>query len=422
MSREQRADYNFGLLAAARYAEDNSLALTVSFCVAPQFLEASLQAFAFMGEGLREVEGALREKNIPFRLLYGEPPRKISEFAASLDAQAIFIDFDPLRIKQEWRRELLSICDAAVLEVDSRNIVPARLASSKKEFAAYTIRPKIHRLLPRFLTPPPALRRQKGAVEFYENDYSYFDSLQKNSLWVGGKNAALSKLKEFLDEKLDGYATHRNDPTKNYSSRLSPYLHFGQISSLEVALAVDAADANKESKAAFLEELIVRRELAENFCLYCADYDNENSLEPWAKANMAVTDGEPRDHIYSLEEFEGCLTHDELWNAAQRELKTQGGIHGYMRMYWAKKILEWTPSTKEAFKVAVHLNDKYALDGRDPNGYAGIAWSIGGVHDRAWPSRKVFGKVRYMNYNGCKAKFNVKEYISKVNGADSFCP
>jgi deoxyribodipyrimidine photo-lyase len=265
------------------------------------------------------------------------------------------------------------------------------------------------------LVEPQKLEAQSGAHKFYENDYSYFDSLPKNRFWIGGKSAALSKLKEFLDEKLDGYAAYRNDPTKNYQSELSPYLHFGQISSLEMALAVSKTKANEESKASFLEELIVRRELADNFCLYCTDYDNENSLEPWAKANMVITDNEPREYVYSLEEFESAKTHDELWNAAQTELKTKGKIHGYMRMYWAKKILEWTPSTKEAFRVAVYLNDRYAIDGRDPNGYAGIAWSLGGVHDRAWPSRKIFGKVRYMNYNGCKAKFDVKGYIMKIN-------
>jgi deoxyribodipyrimidine photo-lyase len=171
----------------------------------------------------------------------------------------------------------------------------------------------------------------------------------------------------------------------------------------------------RRTRHRFWKSLSYVESFADNFCLYCTDYDNENSLEPWAKANMVITDNEPREYVYSLEEFESAKTHDELWNAAQTELKTKGKIHGYMRMYWAKKILEWTPSTKEAFKVAVHLNDRYALDGRDPNGYAGIAWSLGGVHDRAWPSRKIFGKVRYMNYNGCKAKFDVKGYIMKIN-------
>lgn len=414
MSREQRVEYNFGLLAASEYAKKHDASLVVAFCVVPEFLGAAPEAFAFMGEGLVQIEGALKENNIPFCLLSGYPPKEISSFAKNIDAKAVFVDFDPLRIKKTWYAELLGIYDGGVFEVDSRNIVPARLVSNKKEFAAYTIRPKIHKLLPQFLIEPPKLEPQSGSQKFYTNDFSAFDSLPRNPYFRGANAAALSKLKEFLDKKLDGYATNRNDPTIDACSELSVYLHFGQISSLEVALCVKATNANEESKASFLEELIVRRELADNFCLYCSDYDNENSLEPWAKANMEATDEEPREYIYELSEFEAAATHDELWNAAQNELKIKGKIHGYMRMYWAKKILEWTPSTKEAFKVAVHLNDRYALDGRDPNGYAGIAWSLGGVHDRAWPSRKVFGKVRYMNYNGCKSKFDVKKYILKI--------
>jgi len=414
MSRDQRAEYNFGLLKAADYASRNNLTLIVCFCLVPEFLGASPEAFAFMGEGLRGVEADLRAKNIPFCLLHGNPSQEIAGFAKSVEAEAVFVDFDPLRIKKAWHSEFLSVFGGSVYEVDSHNVVPARLVSNKKEFAAYTIRPKINKLLPYFLTQPPQLATQNGVQKFYKNDFSAFDALPKNRYFTGGRGTALAKLKEFLDEKLDGYSVNRNDPTKDAQSELSPYLHFGHISSLEVALAVSVAKANEESKAAFLEELIVRKELADNFCFYCADYDNENSLESWAKANMAITDEEPRGYIYSLCEFEEATTHDELWNAAQNELKIKGKIHGYMRMYWAKKILEWTPGTKDAFEIAVYLNDKYALDGRDPSGYAGIAWSLGGVHDRAWPSRKVFGKVRYMNYNGCKSKFDVKKYILKI--------
>lgn len=413
MSREQRVEANFGLLAASEYASKNALTVIVAFCL-PEFLGATPEAFAFMGEGLREVEVGLKKVNIPFCLLQGHPPKEIASFAKSTEAQAVFCDFDPLRIKLAWQKELTEIFDGSVIEVDSHNIVPARVVSNKKEFAAYTIRPKIKKLLPQFLLYPPEPTIQSGAQKFYENDFSALDALPKNRFFRGGRRAAIERLKRFLDEKLDAYAANRNDPTKDAQSELSPYLHFGQISSLEIALAVKSAHANEESKEAFLEELIVRKELADNFCLYCRDYDNENSLEPWAKANMEATDEEPREYIYSLKEFENGSTHDELWNAAQNELKIKGKIHGYMRMYWAKKILEWTPSTKEAFKVAVYLNDRYALDGTDPNGYAGIAWSLGGVHDRAWPSRKVFGKVRYMNYNGCKSKFDVKKYILKI--------
>ncbi len=414
MSREQRVCSNFALLAALEYGVSRSIPVVVALCVSADFLGALPEAFAFMGEGLKEVEEALKAKNIPFRLLYGEPPVAVADFARSIGAEAVFVDSDPLKIKKVWNRQFLGLFDGSVFEVDSRCVVPARLVSQKKEFAAYTIRPKITKLLPDFLKQAVDIPVQSGKPEFYINDYSRFEGLPKNRFLRGGYSEAKRLLGLFLSKKLDGYAAYKNDPTKDFCSDLSPYLHFGQISSLEVALAVKGVEANEESKASFLEELIVRRELAENFCLYCEDYDNENSMEPWAKANAAITDMEPREYIYSPDEFEGGKTHDPLWNAAQDELKLKGKIHGYMRMYWAKKILEWTPSTKEAYRVAVHLNDKYALDGRDPNGYAGIAWSIGGVHDRAWPSRAVFGKVRYMNYNGCKAKFKVMDYVAYV--------
>ncbi len=414
MSREQRVDYNFALLAASQYAKKHNLSLVVGFCVASEFLGASPEAFAFMGDGLPQIEMALVTKNIPFCFLMGHPPKEILNLANEIGAQTVFVDQDPLRIKKMWYSEFANEYDGSVFEVDSRCIVPARLTSQKKEFAAYTIRPKINKLLPNFLLPPPKLETQGGKQNFFTNDFSVFDDLPKSKHFIGGVDAARETLDEFLRDKLDGYAAYKNDPTKDFCSDLSPYLHFGQISSLEVALAVKEAKANDDSKASFLEELIVRRELAENFCLYCDEYDNENALEPWAKANMQITDEEPREYIYLPDEFESSATHDPLWNSAQDELKLKGKIHGYMRMYWAKKILEWTPNTKEAFRVAVYLNDKYAIDGRDPNGYAGIAWSVGGVHDRAWPSRKVFGKVRYMNYNGCKSKFDVKKYIIKI--------
>lgn len=414
MSRDQRVEYNFGLISALEYAKRYGLKTVVCFCVVDSFLNASPEAFRFMAEGLLDVECGLKALNIPFKLLYGDPPAEVHNFAQNIDACAIFTDLDPLKIKQKWQKELVARFDGHVFEVDSRNIVPARVVSQKKEFAAHTIRPKIQKKLPDYLIPVGTMEPQKGEQTFYENDYTRLQALPQNPFFRGGRKNALFLLNEFLSKKLNDYGKFRNDPIKDCQSELSPYLHFGQISALEIALKVTRTWADEASKSAFLEELIVRRELAENFCLYCDDYDNENSLEPWAKENMSRTDREPRDHIYNLKDFENAQTHDELWNAAQLELKIRGKMHGYLRMYWAKKILEWTPTTRDAFKIAVYLNDRYALDGRDPNGYAGIAWSIGGVHDRPWPPRRIFGKIRYMSYSGCKAKFNVSKYIERI--------
>ena len=164
-----------------------------------------------------------------------------------------------------------------------------------------------------------------------------------------------------------------------------------------------------------LEELIVRRELADNFTFYNTQYASFDGFPAWAKQSLNEHRKDKREYLYSLKQFEQAETHDPLWNAAQTQMINKGKMHGYMRMYWAKKILEWTPSPEEAMMIAIYLNDKYELDGRDPNGYAGIAWSIGGVHDRAWFDRPVYGKVRYMNYRGCESKFNVKEYIRQQN-------
>ncbi len=232
--------------------------------------------------------------------------------------------------------------------------------------------------------------------------------------WIQpGEKSARRALRQFIREKLPRYDEMRNDPTKDGQSNLSPYLHFGQISAQRVALEVSKTRGHKESRDAFLEELIVRRELSDNFCFYNADYDNFEGFPDWAKKTLNDHRRVRREYIYSLEDFENATTHDELWNAAQVEMARTGKMHGYMRMYWGKKILEWTKSPEEALEIAIYLNDRYELDGREANGYTGIAWCIGGVHDRAWPQRAIFGKVRYMSYNGCKSKFNVSAYIEK---------
>jgi deoxyribodipyrimidine photo-lyase len=235
-------------------------------------------------------------------------------------------------------------------------------------------------------------------------------------VWIrSGEREAHRALIKFIKHKLSLYQELRNDPAMDGQSNLCPYLHFGQLSAQRIALEVMKADAAKEVKDAFLEELIVRRELSDNFCFYNHDYDSFAGFPDWAKKTLDKHRKDLRAYIYSREQFENGETHDGLWNAAQMEMVKRGKMHGYMRMYWAKKILEWTPSPEIAIETAIYLNDKYELDGRDPNGYTGIAWSMGGVHDRAWNERNVFGKVRFMSYNGCKSKFDIKRYIERIN-------
>jgi deoxyribodipyrimidine photo-lyase len=230
---------------------------------------------------------------------------------------------------------------------------------------------------------------------------------------LSGEKAARKMLQEFLQAKLAAYPDKRNDPNEDAQSNLSPYLHFGQIAAQRAALEVEESSAPRLARAAFLEELVVRRELSDNFCFYNPHYDRVAGFPQWAQSTLAAHRRDPRPYLYSRDELERAETHDDLWNAAQLEMVQRGKMHGYLRMYWAKKILEWTESPEQALDIAIYLNDKYELDGRDPNGYTGIAWSIGGVHDRAWGERPVFGKIRYMSYGGSKGKFDVRAYVQK---------
>jgi len=233
--------------------------------------------------------------------------------------------------------------------------------------------------------------------------------------FIPGEAAAREAMDNFIDHRLHYYANLRNDPTADGQSDLSPYLHFGQLGAQRLAYEVKKKSGNTPAGADFLEELIVRRELSDNFCFYNDHYDSPEAFPNWARETLAARLADRREYLYPLEHFETAQTHDDLWNAAQNEMVKKGKMHGYLRMYWAKKILEWSSSPEEAMKTAIYLNDRYSLDGRDPNGYAGIAWSIGGVHDRAWPERPIFGKIRYMSYKGSKSKFNIQKYIEKVN-------
>lgn len=428
MSRDQRVADNWALLYARERAAQMHQPLVVAFCLVPSFLGATLRQYGFMLKGLQEVEEALEKYGIPFSLLPGDPAEEIVKFAHSLKAGLVVTDFDPLKIKKKWKAHAAKHLSCPLIEVDAHNIVPCWSASQKQEFGAYTLRPKIHKALPEFLTDFPHLSKQKESLPHAAQKTDWkkvFASLDVNTDiaevdWIlPGEKAAHRSLSSFINERLAGYSEKRNDPTQKGQSDLSPYLHFGQLSAQRVALAVGEAQAPKSDKDAFLEELIVRRELSDNFCYFNPHYDTPEGFPAWAKLSHQKHAADEREYLYTLSQFEKAQTHDPLWNAAQHEMASTGKMHGYMRMYWAKKILEWTKSPEDAMKIAIHLNDTYELDGRDPNGYTGIAWSIGGLHDRAWFERPVFGKIRYMNYNGCKSKFDTAQYISRFR-SDSY--
>ncbi|GJP50224.1 hypothetical protein CLOM_g9366 [Closterium sp. NIES-68] len=332
----------------------------------------------------------------------------------------------------DGREELwdASVGLVGVHEVDAHNVVPIWAASDKLEYAARTIRTKIHRKLPEYLVEYPQV--EAGSTVEWAGEKPVpvdWDSLIESVIRAGpevpevdwvvpGEAAAAAGLRTFLERRLKGYDSQRNDPSKGPTSLsgLSPWLHYGQIAPQRCAL--EARKLRKEhSKAvdAFLEELVVRRELADNYCFHQPQYDSLKGAWEWAQTTLEAHRGDSREFVYTAAQWEAAKTHDKLWNAAQLELVHYGKMHGYMRMYWAKKILEWSRTPEEALRIAIEQNDKYSLDGRDPNGYVGCMWSIAGVHDQGWAERKVFGKIRYMNAAGCKRKFDVEAYIGYVS-------
>jgi deoxyribodipyrimidine photo-lyase len=422
MSRDQRAHDNWALLFAQNLAKEKKSDLGIVFNLVPDFLQATIRQYGFMLKGLQQVENELEKYNIPFFFLQGKPEETISYFIKENNVSVIVSDFDPLRIKRIWKRELAKKINIPLYEVDAHNIVPCKYVSQKVEFGAYTIRSKIHKALPEFLDEFLKLSRMKNPETLFSKKIDWekveknleIDFSVKEVDWIKpGEKEAKKILRKFIHQKLNNYDEYRNDPTKDAQSNLSPYLHFGQISSQYIALEIQKLKNHSQSTETYLEELIVRRELSDNYCYYNTEYDSFNGFPDWAKKTLNEHRKDKREFIYSLKQFEEAKTHEDLWNAAQKQLIKSGKLHGYMRMYWAKKILEWSKSPEDALRISIYLNDKYELDGRDPNGYVGCAWSIGGVHDRAWTEREVVGKIRYMNYKGCKRKFDVEAYMKQ---------
>lgn len=457
MSRDQRLQYNFAFNEAYFQAKNNNQTLVVLFNLYSKLKNRAFQHFDFMLNGLQEVQGELNDLNINFVVSISNPIKSIVEISESLNASAIYFDMNPLNYPRYITQNVAKLIHIPVYVIDTHNIIPVWVTSLKEEYGAYTIRPKIYKLIDEFLEEPtklyPLAKTNLNTVNLESKTWFVFakeNSKVHMHLWkqilkaikapslsdyrpnvASGRSAALASLNAFLDKRLNNYSHKRNDPTLNYQSNLSAYLHFGQISSLEIVLEImkrfnaksfmqfQKVSANQKSSLSqetisaidFLEELVVRKELADNYCYYNPNYDNFEGLKPWAKDTLLDHIDDVRQYQYSLEDLEYAQTHDAAWNASQKQMIATGKMHGYMRMYWAKKILEWSKTPQEAIKNAIYLNDKYELDGNDPNGYAGIMWSIGGLHDRAWGERSIFGKIRYMNYAGLKRKFDIDKYI-----------
>ncbi len=421
MQGAQRAEWNHALEHAIERANGLKLPVVVGFGLTADFPEANARHYHFMLQGLRETQAALEKRGIRLAIRAECPTRCIPKLAKK--AALVVVDEGHLRIQRQWRAEVAEKVSCKMEEVETNLIVPVEAAAEKENFSAGTFRPRINRKLETYLVP---LKHRKPRISSMTMKLPGLDLSDTGKVvkalrvdtpvgpvegFTGGAKEAHRRLRTFIETKLDGYDTRRNDPNIDGVSNLSPYLHFGQISPLEIALKVRAAA--RKGGDAFLEELIVRRELSSNFVYYNDQYDSFECLPPWVRRTLDYHAADEREYTYSLEEFETAATHDPYWNAAQKQMVLTGKMHGYMRMYWGKKILEWTKSPEEGFRVALHLNNKYELDGRDPNGFAGVAWCFG-KHDRAWAERPVFGKVRYMNAAGLRRKFDADAYVQMV--------
>jgi len=425
MQASQRAVFNHALEYAIRQANGLNRPVLCLFGLTDRFPEANERHYAFMLQGLKEVREELYQQGIQFVVLHESP--ELAALQLSKEASMVVTDRGYLRIQRTWRRHVAKNAPCLVVQVETDVIVPVEAASEKEAYSAATLRPRIQKHLKRYLVPLKATPMRKDSLGFRFEGVDVADvkavlrtlsldrSVSPVGTFRGGRKEAAHWLDLFIKEKLKYYGYQRNDPSTDYGSHMSPYLHFGQISPLEIALKVRQARGKPNAtKEAFLEELIVRRELSMNFVYYNRDYDSFDALPAWARDTLKDHQKDQRDYLYALEQWEDAQTHDPYWNAAQREMVVTGKMHNYMRMYWGKKILEWSKTPEEAYSTALYLNNKYELDGRDPNGFSGVAWCFG-KHDRAWKERPVFGKVRYMNAAGLRRKFDIQSYVKGVD-------
>ena len=432
MQQSQRVEYNHALEYAVQQANKLGQGLLVIFGLMDDYPEANLRHYTFMLEGLQETQTALAKRGIKMVVQTGNP----ADVALSVGQKASLIVCDRgyLRHQRQWRKNVAQNAGCRVVQVESDVVVPIQVVSGKAEYAARTIRPKIHKHLDDYLIQFKQTKINKSSMPLGVNglNLSNIDAvLRKLSLdrsvvpvsqfFKGGTARGKKIFKEFLQHRFAHYVANRNQPQTDDVSHMSKYLHFGQISPLYLALQVLKTDKSlKEARDSFLEELIVRRELAMNFVYYSPDYDSYACLPGWAQKTLAEHKKDRREYRYTRKQLENASTHDDYWNAAMREMKYTGFMHNYMRMYWGKKILEWSTGPEQAFKTTLVINNKYFLDGRDANSYTGVAW-VFGVHDRAWFERPIFGKIRYMAASGLERKCDIQAYVEKVRALVKAC-
>lgn len=433
MQQSMRVNYNHALLHAINIANKEDLPLLVFFSLTPNYIGANLRHYKFMLEGLKEVQLKLEKLKINFVIKLGEPLENIKEFLEY--SHTLIMDYGYLKPQKLWRRNIYSYIKEEDINinvdlVESDVLVPVRKLYKKAAYGAHIIRPHLIRRfnsyrdfikLPKIKNSSTIKKRSDidlNDIKEILNELNIDKTVKSYKLFKGGHSEALIKLRSFIVGKANKYID-RSDPSLQIQSYLSPYLHFGQISVLEVIDIMENSlkdkVISKEVYDAYIEQLVVRRELSFNYVTYVNDYDVfEYMTVDWAYKTMKEHKEDEREYIYTLEQLEKSMTHDKYFNAAMKEMKLTGYMAGYMRMYWAKKIMEWTKSMKEAYEITVYLNNKYFLDGRDPNSYASIAWCYG-KNDRPWFEREIFGKLRYMNDKGLERKFLIDDYVSYVN-------
>jgi len=412
MQQSQRAEWNHALEYAITRANELNLPVAVVFGLMDNYPEATEQHYAFMLQGLEETFQTLEQRGIGAFIGRGHPAEVALQ--AGRDAALIVCDMGYLRHQVEWRAKVAEGAGCEVVEIESDVVVPVETASDHAEYMARTIRPKLLKRLDEFLQPLKEVKPRMDANgrQWFQGLETKVPNIGNSGRFKGGTAEAKKRLKKFIAESLPVYEAHSNQPQTDDVSMLSPYLHFGQISPLYVALEIKKRDP----AGRFLEQLIVRRELAMNFVWFTPDYDKFSCLPDWAKLTLKNHAKDKREYIYSREQLEQSQTHDPYWNAAMTEMRVTGFMHNSMRMYWGKKVLEWSRSPEEAFETLLAINNNCFLDGRDPNSYAGVAW-VFGKHDTSWTERPIFGKTRYMNAAGLKRKCDIEGYVEKVKSA-----
>lgn len=427
MQSSMRVDDNPALDFAIDRADSMHLPLLTFFSIDPSVPGGNGRNFTFMLEGLEDIRRKLGSMGVGMCIRRGDAVENVIGLCREVSAGLLVTDESHLREGRRRREKAARGVGAPMYQADANVVVPVR-AIPGEQYAAYTIRPKLMKLMDDYLVPQKANPVKNAPTLDAASDIEAVDvkgllkqmrlkDVPPSPKYRGGESQALRWLQDFVDKKLDGYAENRNDPSIDGTSQLSPYLRFGQISPVRMLREVIDSGRRREDIDAFVDEAFIRRELAENFTFYNPFYRGLGSLPDWARATLEKHRNDRRPSILTPGELERGETGDELWDAAQYEMTRYGKMAGYMRMYWGKRVLEWTRTPGEALRILLSLNDKYEIDGRSPNGYAGIMWCFG-KHDRAFAERPVYGKIRYLSPMNTRKKFNVDGYRKRIGLID----